>query len=55
MANDQEKRDMEWIINLIHSEYDPIPKDWPRHSRNDWDDGTKSISEQIVKRFNSRR
>lgn len=52
--DDQDKRDINWLINLIRSEYDPIPNDWPKHLMNDWDDGTKNISEQIINRFKNK-
>ena len=39
------------IISLIQETYDPVPKDWPRHIRNDWDDGTGEIADKIIGTF----
>lgn len=36
------------IIALIHEHYDPVPKDWPHHRRNDWDDGTGEIADRVL-------
>lgn len=54
MDSRQNNRDLEWLKHLIRSEYDPVPNDWPNHKLSDWDDGIKSISEQILNRFKNR-
>lgn len=37
------------IIALIHENYDPEPKDWPRHRG--WDDGAGDIADKILSRI----
>lgn len=39
------------IIELVRVTYDPVPHDWPRHRRNDWDDGTGEIADKILARL----
>lgn len=34
------------IIELIRTQYDPEPKDWPRHRG--WDDGAGEIADAIL-------
>lgn len=40
----------EEIIDMIRTDYDPVPSDWPARHRG-WDDGAESIADKILGRM----